>query len=202
MPSSVNKTIQTELLAITAIAANNQQISSVLDVSTVLAATIFIDHAPDSATAPTKGTEYRIEASEKSSGNDTWRPIVSLVTGIVAANLKTVSGTLSAGAVAVTHTAAGTYVQDDIVFFKNSTIGNSEWGRLVSIGSTTTETLADGLTNAQTSSQIINKCEQFVVPVDCTAIKRIRVVVNNKYQAGTTIAIVARIAAITADSIG
>lgn len=200
--ANITKTIQTELLAITAIGAGNQQLSSVLDVSTALAATLLIDHAPDSATAPTIGTEYRVEVSEKASGNDTWRPLYSFVTGIVAANLKTVQATQNAGSTTITHTVAGTYVQDDIIFFKNSTIANSEWAKITSITSTTVEVISDGLTNNQGGQQMINKCEFFVVPVDCTSIKRIRVVVNNKFGAGTTIAIVSRIAAITADSIG
>lgn len=199
--ANITKTVQTELLAITAIASAAQQISSVQTVTTNLAATVFIDHAPDSATAPTKGTEYRIEVSEKASGNDTWRTLTSFVTGTVAANLKTVQATQNAGSTTITHTVAGTYVQDDVIFFKNGTIGNSEWSKVTSITSTTVEVILDGLTNAQGGSQMINKCEQFVAVIDCTAIQRFRVVVNNKYQAGTTIAIVARVACTTADSI-
>lgn len=201
--ANLTKTIQTELLAITVVSSATQQISSVLDVATKLATTILIDFAPDSNTAPTQGTEFRVEVSQKASGNDTWMPLVSVVTGIVAAVSGTVQATQNAGSTTITSTGAITsIVQDDIVLLKNATLGNSEWVKVSTVTSSTVFGVVDPTTNAQGSSGIRNKGEKFVIPIDCTAITRIRVVVNNKYKAGTTIAIVARIAAITADSIG
>jgi len=44
---ALGKTIQTELLIITAVAAGAQQLSSVGDISGKYQATVFIDHAKD-----------------------------------------------------------------------------------------------------------------------------------------------------------
>lgn len=201
--ANITKTIQTELLAITVVTAGAQQLSSELDVSTDLACTIFIDFAPDSNTAPTKGTEFRIEVSQKATGNDTWMPFYSIITGIVAAVSGTVQATQNAGSTTITSTGAiSSIVQDDIVFLKNGTLGSSEWVKVSTVTSTTVFGVVDPTTNGQGSSGIRNKAEKYIIPIDCTSFKRIRVVINNKYQAGTTINIVARIGAITADSIG
>ena len=53
--STLTKTIQSELKAITNVSAGAQSVSSTLDVSTVLAAEIFVDISPEATNTP--GTE-------------------------------------------------------------------------------------------------------------------------------------------------
>ena len=119
----VNKTIQTELLAITAIAADVQQKSSTLNIASIDRLLIFIDHACDAATAFVgNGTEYRIEVSEKASGNDTWRTLYSVVCGIAAAS-DIVMDEQEPAAETEIKTGATLPAIGDIVFFKNATIG-------------------------------------------------------------------------------
>ena len=195
----LTKTIETELLAITAVAADAQQKSSELDVSSYRTATVFIDHARDIADAAVgAGTEYRIQASEKATGNDTWRTLYSVVCDITAASSIVMDGTEAAGSTVIecgaTLPAAG-----GTVFFKNATLANSEWGKVVSIvatGGSESFTLSDGLTNSQAAITLFNKAEQFVITLNLETIKRIRVIVNNN-NGTTNRAIVSRIACIT-----
>ena len=196
----VAKTIQTELLAITKVAANAQQKSSVLALTNMKKVAILIDHGRTATTAfVVSGTEYVIQASQKASGDDTWRAIASVVCDITAASEITADGDEAAGETVIdigtTNPAKG-----DVVFWENATLGNSEWMRVVSVtdgGAGSTFTIRDGLTNAQAAAKkIYNKGEHFVLSLDVSAFTRLRVVVNN--NAGTTNAVVAsRIACIT-----
>lgn len=181
------KTIQTELKAISTVAANAQDTSSVLSVTSYSEATIFIDHARDAATAFIgAGTEYRVQVSEKASGNDTWRTIYSVVCDITAASSIVMDAEEAAGATQI-ETGATVPAAGDIVFFKNATIGNSEWSKVVSIvttGGSESFTILDGLTNTQAAITLFNKAEMFVITVPLRNATRLRVVCNNNN--GTT----------------
>jgi len=192
----VVKTIQTELLAITAVAANAQQKSSTLDVSLIDNAAIFIDHARDAAAAFVgAGTEYRIEVSEKATGNDTWRTLYSVVCGIAAASSIVMDGEEAAGATLI-ECGDPDPPLGDIVFFKNATIANSEWGKVVAHVNNVSFTLQDGLSNTQAAITLYNKAEQFVLNMSLKTATRMRVVVNNN-NGTTNQAVVSRIACIT-----
>ena len=83
---AIGKTIETELQAIVAVAADAQSISSTLTLTDMRKVAIFIDHGRDATSAFVgAGTEYRVEVSEKATGNDTWRPIASATAAITAA---------------------------------------------------------------------------------------------------------------------
>lgn len=202
--ATVTKTIQTELKSITAVAAANQSTSSELDVASKYSALIFIDFGLDSATTPV-GTEFRIEVSEKATGTDTWRTFWSAITATVAPSAIVTDGTEVATSTQI-ECGATVPALNDIVFFKNSTIGNSEWGKVVArvtTGGSESFTLLDGLTNDQAGGTYYNKAEQFVVGLDLVSnpAKRLRVVCNNNYAASSA-SCCWRCAAITADSIG
>ena len=192
----ISKTIETELLAITAVAANAQQKSSELDTSSMNQATVFIDHARDAAAAFVgAGTEYRIEVSEKATGNDTWRTLYSVVCGIAAASSIVMDAEEAAGQTVI-EIGATTPAVGDIVFFENGTIANSEWGKVVAISAGVSFTLQDGLTNTQAAITLFNKAEQFVLNIGLKTAKRLRVIVNNN-NGTTNRAIISRIAIIT-----
>lgn len=195
-----DKTIQTELLAITAIAADAQQKSSTLNIASIDRALIFIDHARDATTAFVgNGTEYGIEVSEKASGNDTWRTLYSVVCGIAAASDIVMDESEPAAETEI-KTGATLPAVGDIVFFKNATIANSEWAKVIEIdasGGTEHFDIQDGLTNTQAAlAHMYNKAEQFVLNLDLRGATRLRCVVNNN-KGTTNQAIVSRIACIT-----
>jgi hypothetical protein len=190
------KTIQTELLPITAVAANAQQISSEFALTKTSKATIFIDHARDVATAFVgAGTEYRVEVSEQASGNSTWRTAFSVVCDITAASSIVMDAEEAIGQTLI-EIGATTPAVGDIVFFKNATLANSEWAKVVAINAGVTFTIQDGLTYTQPAITLFNKAEQFVLAIDTTSFTRLRVVVNNN-NGTTNQNIVSRVAIIT-----
>ena len=201
------KTIQSELLAITAVAANVQQLSSVLDISAKYQATVFIDHAKDPtdvAAMVGNGTEYRVQVSQKASGNDTWvdLPGGTVESAITASPSIVMDAEETAGAIQI-ETGATLAVKGDWVFFKNATIANSEWGKVVSVvatGGSESFTLQDGLTNTQAAITVTNQAARWSLTFDVMSYTRTRVVVNNN-KGTTNRAIVCRIAMITTDTI-
>lgn len=200
MAQGFTKTIQTELKGITAVATAAQSVSDILTTTNTLSALIFIDFGLDSATAPV-GTEFRIETSQKATGNDTWRMIPSgrVITGTVTPTAITSDGTDAAGATTIL-IGANTPALNDIVFRKHGTIALSEWCKVVAITAGTSYVIQDALTNDQATTVHYNKAEQFVIPVNLENIKRLRVVCNNNYAASSA-SIVWRCAVTTADSV-
>jgi len=196
----ITKTIETELQAIAALAADTQAVSSVLDLSgQIKKVAILIDHAKDAADASVgQGTEYVIQVSEKASGNDTWRALTSFTAAITAPTAMVTDAEEAAGQTVIECGAVVPAV-GDILFFKNATIANSEWANViarVTTGGSETVTLESGLTNTQAQGTYYTQGEHFVVVLDVEAITRLRVVCNNT-KGTTNRAIVWRTAAIT-----
>jgi hypothetical protein len=196
---NLTKTAGIELLALQSVAANAVVISSAQDVSTKLAACIFIHFGRRAATALTQAVEFRIEASSKASGDGHWYPLARFVTQSAAAEAEAVSGTVNAGTNVVTVASTSNLTEADLVFIDNSTIANSEWGRIKDIATNTSITLEENLANAQTGSTIYDSAEMFVAQLDLSAISRIRLVVDAD-NSGQAIAVEAHM--VTADSIG
>ena len=193
---SVTKTIETELKIIAAVAADAQDKSSTLALTNVKKVAIFVDHGRDATGAFVgAGTEYRVEVSEKATGNDTWRTIASH-TCVITASLGHVMDAEEAVGQTVIEIGATTPLVNDIQFFKNATIANSEWGKVVAVVASTSLTLQDGLTNTQAAITTYSKGEHWVALLDVEAYTRLRVVCNNN-NGTTNQAIVWRCAAIT-----
>jgi hypothetical protein len=192
------KSIQTELKAITAVAADVQSVSSTLSLAGIKKVAIFIDHAKDNASASVgQGTEYVIQVSEKATGNDTWRtlPGGSVTATITAPTVITTDAEEAAGQTVI-EIGATTPVVGDILFFKHATIGSSEWANVIAIAAGTTCTLESGLTTTQAQGTYNTQGEHFGLNIDVSAYTRLRVVCNNT-KGTTNRAIVWRCAAIT-----
>lgn len=186
MAISKAKLIQTELKAVTLVPPDIQSISSELALDEIGQVTFFIDHAKDDDDAPVgQGTEYVIQASEKATGNDTWRSLTSFTATITAPTVMTMDAAEAAGQTVI-ECGATTPAVGDILFFYNSTITNSEWATVVGRSNTVSVTLESGLTNAQggTAATIYTQGEHFVQTIDVESLLRARVICNN--TKGTT----------------
>ena len=196
--STYTKTQGTSVLSLQTVASGAVLLSSAIDVSTVIAATMFIHFGREIATALTVGAQFRIEASSKSSGDGHWYPLFIYITDIAAASDEAVSGTVNAGTNVITVAATAGFVAGDIIFIQNGTIGNSEWGRVKSIVTNTSVTIEDNLVNAQTGATMYDQAQIFrAVDINCRALGRLRLVVDNT---GTGQAIAVEAHVVTADS--
>lgn len=174
----INKTAGTSILSLQSVAASTVLISSVQDVSTKLAATIFIWFGRRSATAAGAGVNFRIEASGESSGDKSWMALYTFTSGFAACESEAVSGTVSAAATVITVASTTNLTIGDYIYIDNGTIANSEWQRIKSVSANTSVTIEDALANAQTSSTLYDSAEQYVAQLDLTGISRIRIVAD------------------------
>lgn len=196
--AEITKTQGVSLLSIQSVSSGDVAITSVVDVSTKLAATIFIFFGRMATTALTVGCRFRIEASSSSSGNN-WIPLTTFQTNVETSEEEAVTGTVNSGQKVITVDSTTNLTVGDIIFISNTTIGDSEWHRIKSVVTNTSVTVEDDLANAQTGATIFDRAELYVAQLDLTSIGRIRVVVDNT---GTGQQVAAKIEMVTGDSIG
>lgn len=200
--ATLTKTIQTPLFAVQSLASNSVAISSELDVSTKLSASVLFRFGRTVATALTTGLTYRLEGSWKSSGDGHWGVIggAQFITNIAAVGDEAVSGTCNAGQNVIAMASTTGFTVGDRVFIKNGTFGNSEFGIIKVVTSNTSITLEDNLVNAQTGATVYAGAQSFSASnVDLAGVKRLRAVAHGS-GTGQAVAIEAQI--ITCDSIG
>jgi len=186
--ATVSKTQGTTLLGLQQLSSNSVVVGTAQDVSTKLAATVFIHFAlVDAGGVLLDGVEFRIEASAKSSGNDQWFPLVAFKTYTAAPEAEAVSGTVSAAATTIAVSSTTNLSVGNIIFIKNATIANSEWARISGVTTNASITVIDGLTNAQTGSTIYNLAEMYTAQLDLTAIGRIRLVADGSGTGRATV---------------
>ena len=173
------KTQGTVLLAIQQIASNTVVKTSAQDVSSKMEATVFIFLGrDDTGGALTAGCVFRVQGSAKSSGDDTWVDLAAFTSQLTLPEAEAVSGTEAAGATLIEVASTTNLVVGDYVLLKNTTIGNSEFARIVAVVINTSVTLTDGITNAQTGSTIYDQAEQYAATISLASVGRIRLVAD------------------------
>jgi hypothetical protein len=197
--ATFSKTQGTTLLSLQSVASNTVVISSAADVTTKMSGTVGIHFGRRSASALNSGVEFRIEASVKSSGDGYWFPLAVFRTALAAVSSEAVSGTVNAGTNVITVADTTGLTERDIIYIDNSTIANSEWGRIKDISAGTSVTIEDNLVNAQTGSTMYDGAELFTAQLDLSSVGRLRLVVD-ACDTGQAVAVEALM--VTADSIG
>lgn len=189
------ETIQTELYAAASVAASTVVLSSTISVVGIKRATVFIDHSRASTGGfGINGTEYRIDASQKASGNDTWRTLASVVASSSVAASAASSSDCAAGTTLITITSATAMPANDNICFTSGTI---EWVRSTIATGTASFNIVDATTYGHVSATgLFAGAEHFVVSINTEAVTRMRVAINNQ-ASGTTLAVFSRIACIT-----
>ncbi len=176
---ALTKTAGTVVLAPQQLAANTMVTSSAIDAATFIAATFFINEGHDDTGGTPTAATIRIQGSGKATGDDQWIDLHTITTGIVTPVTEPVTGTEAIGATVIECASTTGIVAGDILVFKNTVIANSEWHRVKSIVADTSFTIEDGLTFAQTGSAVYDQGVRYAVPIDCTAITRMRIQVDN-----------------------
>lgn len=177
---ALTKTDEISVYAIASTASNAASIGTAIDVSTYYAGTLRIRMGRGTGTAFTVGPKVRVEGTPESGAEtaNQWAVLATFQMSVGASiGSQTVSGTEAAGQTAVTLAAATNFAAGDYVFFHNTTIGNSEWSRVVSISGAEI-TIEEGLVNAQTGATCRDQAEQYLCSLDLTAINALRIVVD------------------------
>ena len=157
--ATYSKTNAQTLLALASVAASSVSVGSAVDVSTKIGGLIYTRFGRRAATAAGAGVNIRLEASQSASANNSWFPFASFTTDFAVSEAEAVSGTVSSGTNVVTVASTTNLVIGSLVYIDNSTIANSEWGRVKSISANTSITLEDNLINAQTGSTLYTLAE-------------------------------------------
>ena len=199
------KTVQSELKIISTLAAGAVSVTtSTLVISTEMGVNVFMDYAPDSSAAKIgTGTEFAIQTSQTTSGDDTWRTLLAVPTGVAAPKTGNLSSATTAGGTVVNTTSTLPSV-GNFVFLKHTTLASSEWAEVVKTTSASSFQVRDGLTTAQTTdSTWTNGATHWAHYLNAAAVVRLRVAANNNLGSVSTgnQACIWRVAAITADSI-
>jgi hypothetical protein len=177
---ALTKTDEQVVYAIAETAANVVSVGAALDVSTYYAGLLRIRMGRSTGTAFTVGPTVRVEGTPETGAEtaDQWAVLAQFQMAVGASiGSQAVSGTEAAGQTVVTLAAGTNFAAGDYVFFHNTTIGNSEWSRVVSVASADL-TLEEGLVNAQTGATARDQAEQYICALDLTCINALRIVVS------------------------
>lgn len=147
------------------------------DIINGLAVDITIQISPE--TTNTDGTEIRIESSDASSGDEGWKILGTFLSTTSVVNSNAVDGTEAAGSTVIEETVTTNLAEGQLIFFKNTTIADSEIGILEDLTGSTSFEVLEGITNAQTGSTWYNRAEKFTWSRTLDGITRLQVVANN-----------------------
>lgn len=204
--ATFSKTQGTSLVSFAEISSGGVTVGSAADVSTKGRAMVHLRFGRCAATALTKPFSARIEVSSASSGDTpmVWTAIYEAQSAVAAAADEAVSGTVNSGQAVVGMASTTGFAVDPndlgkLVFIRNGTPANSEWGRIKTVTTNTSVTLEENLANAQTSATVYGSAHLWVAEVDLSAVGRLRVVADNS-ATGQTVAF--RADMVTFDSIG
>jgi len=176
--ATFSKTNGQTLFALASTAASSVSIGSAVDVSTKMGGLAFVRFGRRAAAAAGASANIRLEASQSASADNSWFPFAVLATAFAACEAEAVSGTVSAGTNVITVASTTNLTVGDIVYIDNTTIANSEWGRIKSIVANVSITLEDNLVNAQTGSTIYDAAEIYTPLAIPSEAMRIRAVID------------------------
>jgi len=189
-------------LPIVEVVANGISKSDVIDVSTIFLAQLFIYYNPTSVTVITSGPELRIESTPFPTGDEGWNPLIQpLIFSTFTPNSSAVDGAEPAGSTLIEEATTTGLANGQQVFFKNTTLQNSEWSKVQAVSAGVSFTIFDGLTRAQTGSTWFNGGENYQPVLDLGGVKRLRAVVNNN-RAATARSLALRVGMVQLSSVG
>lgn len=175
---ALTKVEQVTLLAIENVESNTSHVGAAVDVATYYAADVRIRMGRATATAFTTAPKFRIEGTYDNSSptNQQWVTLAEFqaVVGATIGSQVTSSGD-GAGSTAVTLAAGTNFAAGDYVFFHHTTLGSSEWHRVVSISGAVI-TIEEALIIEQVPSTVRDQAEQYHALLDLTGIQKIRLV--------------------------
>lgn len=171
-----NKTGDQTLLALQSVAASSVVVGTAIALTNALGGLVYVRFGRRSATAAGAGANLRIEASKKSSGDNSWFPLAIFTTAFAACEAEAVNGVVGSGTAVITVASTTNLAASDVVFVDNGTIANSEWGRVKAISANVSVTIEDNLVNAQTGATLYDSAEIYPPVVIPEGVLRLRFV--------------------------
>lgn len=200
--ATITKTVGTDILTHQAVTHPDTVKGSAQDVSTKLAATLFLFHASVEAAANTNAGSFLVQVSGASSGDEDWATVYNFTATVSTADTEAMTATEPATETVLAVASTTGFVAGDILYIQDTgTLANSEWARCQEIVTNTSINLIDGLTNQKDSADVIwNDADVFVCQLDLTAVSRLRVVFTHEGATGANCHVKALM--VTGDSIG
>jgi hypothetical protein len=170
-----------------ACAQNTVEESTVLDTSDHYATEICVQAFLDTTTAHT-GTEFIVQVSSNTTGDEDWHDYNKFVALIDTANSENSTGNpLAAGSTTVTVADTGGNYEDGPIgstwiAFENATLANSELVLLTGYTTDTNFTCLDGTANEHVQNTVLYDVAISRTVIIGFPVNRVRVVINNAYD--------------------
>lgn len=194
---ALTKVTTTTLLAIVSVTSNTVTVGANVSVATYYGVEVRIRMGRGTGTAFTTAPIFRVEGSFAVSPTaDQWVTLAQFQSAVGATLAsQAVSGTEAAGQTVITLAAGTNFAAGDYVFFHNTTIGNSEWSRVIAVAAADI-TVEEAIVNAQTGSTCRDQAEQYHALIDCTSLQNIRLVADGN-STGQAFIVAAEIGAVS-----
>lgn len=177
-----SKTGGSTIFSLANVATGASTPSSIFAVTTKFQVAVGIWIGRTSNTAPTTALQVRIEGAIAGSGSEDgfWQPIAVFNSSINAITSEAVTTSSASGQAVVSMSTTTGMSLSDLVYIKNTSIGNGEFQVIKTITSSTSITLEDNLVHTQaTSSTVYPNAQRFLAVIDVGAFIGLRVVFNN-----------------------
>ena len=182
----------------TAVAQNTVVHSGELDCSLMAAGHLAIQAFLDTETAHT-GTEFIVQTSSTTTGDEDWNEWTRFVGLIGTANTESITNNpLAAGGASITVAATAGYTVGLLFAIEDATLINSELCMATAIVTDTSIAILDGVTNEHANTADLFNIALTQIVMLAPSVMRVRVVVNNGYDAdGSTLNYKLRVCKVT-----
>ena len=172
----------------TAVAQNTVVHSGELDCSLMAAGHLAIQAFLDTETAHT-GTEFIVQTSSTTTGDEDWNEWTRFVGLIGTANTESITNNpLAAGGASITVAATAGYTVGLLFAIEDATLINSELCMATAIVTDTSIAILDGVTNEHANTADLFNIAMTQTVMLAPSVMRVRVTINNGYDAdGSTL---------------
>jgi hypothetical protein len=191
-----NKTAANSLVAIQTLASGAVVKSSAINVAGKFGMAVGVHLGRTATTALTNPVKVRFEFSTEDSLDSNWYPIGDLISDTLASTTTaTLTTATTAGTATLPMTATAGILIGDGVLIYDATIGNSEWGRVITVNTNTSVVIEDNTlrNHAITTTQVWSKANIWSFVIDVSRYTRVRCVFDAAYAlSGQTVVCEAR----------
>ena len=162
-------------------------------VATYIAGLIIVRVANVETTANATGVMVRIQGSLETSGDDSWVDLLSFDGSTTAAETEAMTATEPVGETTLACASTTNLVVDDYIYVQDaSVVADGEWHKITKVVTNTSINIDYGLAVEKDSSDFIwTEADVFKAVIDCSALKRINVLVIHEAATGSNLHILA-----------